>query len=159
MTANERRLLVAGFLDEAVFADVPREAARGLVERFLAAAEEDFGAPLEKLDGEALRELVAVSLPRRLGPDDPLAAHADAVLDAFLLHLQTVRLFPGLFEARQALQEALPRFHATVSAGSEAHRASRPDDPFVHGAPRLGRNDPCSCGSGKKYKKCHGRGT
>lgn len=23
--------------------------------------------------------------------------------------------------------------------------------------PRVGRNDPCSCGSGKKYKKCHGK--
>ncbi|MBN8280276.1 MAG: SEC-C domain-containing protein [Gammaproteobacteria bacterium] len=23
-------------------------------------------------------------------------------------------------------------------------------------APKLGRNDPCPCGSGKKYKKCHG---
>jgi preprotein translocase subunit SecA len=22
--------------------------------------------------------------------------------------------------------------------------------------PRVGRNDPCPCGSGKKYKKCHG---
>ncbi len=22
--------------------------------------------------------------------------------------------------------------------------------------PKIGRNDPCSCGSGKKYKKCHG---
>ena len=22
--------------------------------------------------------------------------------------------------------------------------------------PKVGRNDPCSCGSGKKYKKCHG---
>ncbi|HEX7776475.1 MAG TPA: SEC-C metal-binding domain-containing protein [Parvibaculum sp.] len=21
---------------------------------------------------------------------------------------------------------------------------------------KIGRNDPCSCGSGKKYKKCHG---
>jgi len=24
-------------------------------------------------------------------------------------------------------------------------------------APRVGRNDPCPCGSGKKYKRCHGR--
>jgi preprotein translocase subunit SecA len=24
---------------------------------------------------------------------------------------------------------------------------------------KVGRNDPCPCGSGKKYKKCHGRGT
>jgi len=23
--------------------------------------------------------------------------------------------------------------------------------------PKIGRNDPCHCGSGKKYKKCHGR--
>ncbi|WP_421888217.1 SEC-C metal-binding domain-containing protein [Methylibium sp.] len=23
--------------------------------------------------------------------------------------------------------------------------------------PRAGRNDPCPCGSGKKYKQCHGR--
>jgi preprotein translocase subunit SecA len=23
-------------------------------------------------------------------------------------------------------------------------------------APKVGRNDPCPCGSGKKYKKCHG---
>jgi preprotein translocase subunit SecA len=25
------------------------------------------------------------------------------------------------------------------------------------GVPRVGRNDPCPCGSGKKYKQCHGR--
>jgi preprotein translocase subunit SecA len=24
------------------------------------------------------------------------------------------------------------------------------------GSPKIGRNDPCFCGSGKKYKKCHG---
>ncbi|MBR6914489.1 MAG: SEC-C domain-containing protein [Treponema sp.] len=23
--------------------------------------------------------------------------------------------------------------------------------------PKVGRNDPCPCGSGKKYKNCHGR--
>jgi len=23
--------------------------------------------------------------------------------------------------------------------------------------PKVGRNDPCPCGSGKKYKACHGR--
>jgi preprotein translocase subunit SecA len=27
-----------------------------------------------------------------------------------------------------------------------------------NGAPKVGRNDPCPCGSGKKYKKCHGAG-
>jgi len=29
--------------------------------------------------------------------------------------------------------------------------------PFVHTTPKVGRNDPCPCGSGKKYKKCCGK--
>ena len=29
--------------------------------------------------------------------------------------------------------------------------------PFVRENPKIGRNDPCPCGSGKKYKKCCGR--
>ncbi|MDF1654223.1 MAG: preprotein translocase subunit SecA [Coxiellaceae bacterium] len=28
--------------------------------------------------------------------------------------------------------------------------------PFVRDTPKVGRNDPCPCGSGKKYKQCHG---
>jgi preprotein translocase subunit SecA len=28
--------------------------------------------------------------------------------------------------------------------------------PAPGGVPRVGRNDDCPCGSGKKYKKCHG---
>jgi len=31
----------------------------------------------------------------------------------------------------------------------------KPDTPTLN-VPKVGRNDPCSCGSGKKYKKCHG---
>ena len=27
---------------------------------------------------------------------------------------------------------------------------------IVRDQPKVGRNDPCPCGSGKKYKKCHG---
>jgi preprotein translocase subunit SecA len=35
----------------------------------------------------------------------------------------------------------------------------RPQKPqtVVHDQPKVGRNDPCPCGSGKKYKQCHGR--
>ncbi len=35
--------------------------------------------------------------------------------------------------------------------------AAEPIAPFVREAPKVGRNDPCPCGSGKKYKQCHGR--
>ena len=29
--------------------------------------------------------------------------------------------------------------------------------PFVRPGQKIGRNEPCPCGSGKKYKHCHGR--
>jgi preprotein translocase subunit SecA len=41
--------------------------------------------------------------------------------------------------------------------------AAEPSDPtptaapFVRAGEKVGRNDPCPCGSGKKYKHCHGR--
>ena len=28
---------------------------------------------------------------------------------------------------------------------------------IVNNGPKIGRNDPCPCGSGKKYKNCHGK--
>ncbi len=31
-------------------------------------------------------------------------------------------------------------------------------EPVRRAEPKIGRNDPCPCGSGKKYKKCHGAG-
>ena len=30
------------------------------------------------------------------------------------------------------------------------------DKPFIRATPKVGRNEPCPCGSGKKYKNCHG---
>lgn len=38
----------------------------------------------------------------------------------------------------------------------ELWRGMGPRVETVHRAPTPGRNDPCHCGSGKKYKKCHG---
>lgn len=32
----------------------------------------------------------------------------------------------------------------------------RPDKPYVRETPKVGRNEPCPCGSGKKFKKCCG---
>ena len=31
-----------------------------------------------------------------------------------------------------------------------------PNQPVVREGVKVGRNDPCPCGSGKKYKQCHG---
>lgn len=34
-----------------------------------------------------------------------------------------------------------------------------PVEPITSDKEKVGRNDPCPCGSGKKYKKCCGKGT
>jgi preprotein translocase subunit SecA len=39
-------------------------------------------------------------------------------------------------------------------AGANGSASSKPSP--VSAGPKVGRNDPCPCGSGKKYKKCHG---
>jgi hypothetical protein len=43
-----------------------------------------------------------------------------------------------------------PRQPARVGGDDAAVKTVRRDEP------KVGRNDPCPCGSGKKYKKCHG---
>ncbi|MCL2411500.1 MAG: preprotein translocase subunit SecA [Treponema sp.] len=45
-----------------------------------------------------------------------------------------------------------------AGGGSPMGNASRPGAAtVVRTQPKVGRNDPCPCGSGKKYKQCHGR--
>ncbi len=34
------------------------------------------------------------------------------------------------------------------------HQHHHPVEQFVRASPKIGRNDPCPCGSGKKFKKC-----
>jgi preprotein translocase subunit SecA len=43
--------------------------------------------------------------------------------------------------------------HAQALEGAAATATAAP---IVRAGPKVGRNDPCPCGSGKKYKHCHG---
>ena len=57
----------------------------------------------------------------------------------------------------QVIREAAPgapRMRRPV--GPLANAAAMPNRPVVNKGPKVGRNDPCPCGSGKKYKKCCG---
>jgi preprotein translocase subunit SecA len=55
---------------------------------------------------------------------------------------------------RAAQQKQMVMAHASTQAdGDEA----QPQPTVKRTADKVGRNDPCPCGSGKKYKKCHGR--
>lgn len=42
-------------------------------------------------------------------------------------------------------------------ANDEELKELKPERPYVRGATKVGRNDPCPCGSGQKYKACHGK--
>jgi len=55
-------------------------------------------------------------------------------------------------EARKDIEEAEePSIYEVCVEGFDVVE----DGPVVHEHPKVGRNDPCWCGSGKKYKKCH----
>ena len=45
------------------------------------------------------------------------------------------------------------------SSGNQGEGMQQPvtEDTFVRDQPKVGRNDPCWCGSGKKFKRCHGQ--
>jgi len=49
--------------------------------------------------------------------------------------------------------------HADYDEALAAAAADPPPaaEPFVRAGDKVGRNDPCPCGSGKKYKHCHGK--
>ena len=46
------------------------------------------------------------------------------------------------------------RMQAAAQAGQQERQKPMP----MHAEKKIGRNDPCPCGSGKKYKNCHGKG-
>ena len=54
------------------------------------------------------------------------------------VHAEAPELVPGEEPAGETAQVAAPA-------------------PFVRDMPKVGRNEPCPCGSGKKYKQCHGQ--
>jgi uncharacterized protein YecA (UPF0149 family) len=56
--------------------------------------------------------------------------------------------------AASAAGSAVATASATGAGGNGNAAAASPQT--VRGGPKIGRNDPCWCGSGKKYKRCHG---
>ncbi len=66
-------------------------------------------------------------------------------------------------EQRRRQEEAKVSYqHAQASALGEAEEALSEQEeahhtPFVREGRKIGRNEPCPCGSGKKYKRCHGK--
>ncbi|MBL0952779.1 MAG: SEC-C domain-containing protein, partial [Pseudomonas sp.] len=84
-----------------------------------------------------------------------------------LSHVQVRREDPAEEEARlrreaEAMAERMQFQHADASALAVEESNGEEGDVAVAAAPvraepKVGRNEPCPCGSGKKYKHCHGQ--
>ena len=112
---------------------------------------------------------------RAYGQKDPLIEYKKEAFDAFIEMLERIKeqVASLFFKAQfideseiqhQKQQEKLAVHHATISAFSGA---DQPAPQLETGPqkvktvrrehPKIGRNDPCWCGSGKKFKHCHGK--
>ncbi len=86
-----------------------------------------------------------------------------------LSHVQIKREDPAEEEARlrqqaEEMQKRMQFKHEEVAAVADADSAADQSaepaaagTPVTRQGPKVGRNEPCHCGSGKKYKHCHGQ--
>ena len=84
----------------------------------------------------------------------------DSVKNEVTKVLMTVRIQSNeqLEQAADALETRGERIsNVTYSAPNEVGEAQTTPGTAVASVPQVGRNEPCPCGSGKKYKFCHGK--
>jgi len=79
---------------------------------------------------------------------------ASEQIEEGLAHLENVQYKHDEFaEGREPVEPAAPPRSSTATAAM----AAMGGDVALAGMPKVGRNDPCPCGSGKKFKQCHGK--
>lgn len=160
MSRSKVTLEVAAFLDsthaQGLEGVKPAEA-RSIAEKFVDVCYSGLGKAPKFLDGHDMHGALGHLLPDRFKRKDPLAAHVPAVLRAYIEHLSETEVMTNKFEAQNGLENTLDEFLETVRTGKNAHHHGPKQETIVHNAPKLGRNDPCFCGSGKKFKKCCGK--
>jgi preprotein translocase subunit SecA len=100
-----------------------------------------FGQMLEMIKTEVVRIIMTVRIQTR---EEIQQAEQQMATP----HLENVHYEHADFDASKAPEELL----APTAEANEVRQA-----PTTNNLPRVGRNDPCPCGSGKKYKQCHGQ--
>ena len=86
-----------------------------------------------------------------------------SMLDAIKLEVTQVLMSVQVRSEQDVAQvEAAPapenvQYHHADYAEALAQTTEKEAEPFVRAGEKMGRNDPCPCGSGKKYKQCHGK--
>jgi preprotein translocase subunit SecA len=69
--------------------------------------------------------------------------------------MEAHHLNPATGEDDMAMSDAVATLARNAGAGVSSAVARDPTDPATWG--KVGRNEVCPCGSGKKFKHCHGR--
>lgn len=135
-----------------------RAGAGEVARAFLAACHERLGVRADLLDEDQLREAVLEVLPPLLDPAAGASKRAVAIVKALLDHQLETASNPSGWRLGAVLDEIEPEFARRLARSGG--REVRPDrEPLRRPGSKLGRNDPCPCGSGKKHKKCCGRGS
>ena len=91
-----------------------------------------------------------------LGQKDPVVAYRNAGFDMFDEMVRGIREKTVRSLYHVALTTGAPKREQLAKPIETAGDGSMPRQPARAGA-KIGRNDPCPCGSGKKYKNCCGR--
>jgi preprotein translocase subunit SecA len=93
---------------------------------------------------------------RGYAQEDPLNAFKKEAFKLYDEFQGLIRVSIGRSILRvSVVQQEAPRPKIVATSSASATSAPAPKAP-VAAAATVGRNDPCPCGSGKKYKKCHG---
>lgn len=104
-------------------------------------------SPSEKTDAELAAELDKMS-------PQILAQAKDPQMRALIISIYRKMLVDGVNINDDKEVKKWMKKHPEVLQGGEAVKVQT----VRREEPKVGRNDPCHCGSGKKYKKCHGAG-
>jgi preprotein translocase subunit SecA len=107
-----------------------------------------FGALLDRVRDDVVRLLMSVRIQTQeeiRQAEEQIEAESER--RAELARAQHAEFSPG------AGEEPAEAGEAVVLAEDEAEKPQ----PFKRFGDKIGRNDPCPCGSGKKYKQCHGK--
>ncbi len=60
-------------------------------------------------------------------------------------------------QAEEAARRAQAQHAAAENQLADGEESEGSNQPVVRDERKVGRNEPCPCGSGKKYKQCHGQ--
>ncbi len=93
---------------------------------------------------------------RALGNEDPVRAYQIEGFDMFEELINSIQEDTVKYLFRVQSQEKMQRKRVAKITGTNAGRITSKQKTVVKGK-KIGRNDPCPCGSGKKYKKCCGK--